>query len=596
MRQTSLLLVLVVVLLVGSSRAEAQTVTASGMVDWSALTNFTAKSVEVVFDDFFTGERIVVTPTLLGPTTGSYSVTLNAGDLYGASAIVGDCSGDPAECGTTTSAGTHIRFGAQFVQAPDDGSPVTADLIADPSLNPVAVCGAIQVDAGTFIKLSAILETGVPDEDFAVGVFSTAMVAAPASSYCVQAAPFTAPQLASTTTIAQSQIPTCPSQIDVQRVDFLFVGPDPITDDIQIVVPPPPGEIRGTFSVGGFSADGSFVGASTSGISIAPCAGLSSFSANGPGPLSFDFTPALAGPWSVTGGAGSQRVTADGLLLIVRSTSVMIGDGSLTVDVAAGSPAVPSLSYNAAVVSGNVSVDSRRFGGPSSELSPIPLFFGFTQALSLGAEWAPLKEVLLPMQVAERYDVSLDPRGENWLLSGVNGVGYGYQYTVANASVSSAFSDVVTLPNFGGHPPFDQFQMPSLLIGAVAAGAKNPGRSPADRLPRRERHVELPRRRSPSPMVQRYGRPLRAPERCALHSRSARCWPARSTGASPWGGPCFPPVATMARRTSSTRTSVTKSTRGASISSPTTISRLTSVRPCCWAFGRFRARRAARRR
>ncbi len=142
-------------------------------------------------------------------------------------------------------------------------------------------------------------------------------------------------------------------------------------------------------------------------------------------------------------------------------------------------------------------MDSRRFGGPSSELSPIPLFFGFTQALSLGAEWAPLKEVLLPMQVAERYDVSLDPRGENWLLSGVNGVGYGYQYTVANASVSSAFSDVVTLPNFGGHPPFDQFQMPSLLIGAVAAGAKNPGRSPANRLPRRERHVELPRRRSP---------------------------------------------------------------------------------------------------
>ncbi len=473
LRRVSSFLVFVVVGLAGLSFARAQSVNASGVLDWTALTNFKPKSSQVVFLGIYTGERVVSTPTPLTTTTASYAVTLSPGTLYFAFAVLGDCAGDPASCGTSTTAGTHIRTATQSLTTPTDGSPIVVNLTADASLNPVAICGAVQVDSGTFVRLSASVDTGFTDNDFTPGVFSTASVSAPASSYCVEAAPSTSVQLDATITIAQTRLPTCPAQLDVQHTDSLFVGAQPITDNLHVVVPPPPGEIRGTFSVAGFSAMNNQVSASTPGVTIAACAGLTSFSASGGGgPLAYDFTPALAGAWSVSGIAASTRITADGLLQVVRGTMPTIGDAAPTATVVAGKATTPPLSYNAAVLSGSVSVDARRWGGPSSENNFLPTFLGETQNSGFGAEWGPEKYVLLPMQFAEKYDLYLDPRGNKWSLVSSQGLGYSYQFPVANGYSSAGFGNLVALPNYAGAPPFEQFQEEWLRIGTVAPGAQ----------------------------------------------------------------------------------------------------------------------------
>ena len=113
LRRVSSFLVFVVVGLAGLSFARAQSVNASGVLDWTALTNFKPKSSQVVFLGIYTGERVVSTPTPLTTTTASYAVTLSPGTLYFAFAVLGDCAGDPASCGTSTTAGTHIRTATQ---------------------------------------------------------------------------------------------------------------------------------------------------------------------------------------------------------------------------------------------------------------------------------------------------------------------------------------------------------------------------------------------------------------------------------------------------------------------------------------------------
>lgn len=478
MRRIAMLLVFGVVLLVGASRASAQTATApaNGTVDWTALTAFTAQSAEVVFFDLFTGESVVAPLPLTVPDTkmAPYSVTLTAGDIYFVTGVVADCAGDPAACGTPTTGGSHIRFGGLVVQAPDDGSLLPLDVIADPSLNPVPVCGTVTVDAGTFVKLFASVDNGTPDSPFSIGVHSTALTAAPTASYCLLGAQFSFATLDTTTTIAQSQIPSCPGQVDVPRGDFLILGMDPITDDVHIVVPGAPGEISGTFSITGFPASSVGVSGFNSGPTIGACAGLSSYSASGPAPLAFDIAPALAGQWTLSAGSTSGGTTPDGRFQIVRSTTATPGSGLPTVDVTAGNPVTPALSYTPAILSGAVSVDNRRVGGPFAGLSSFPSFQGTLLAAQFGAaQWVNGSLVILPMQVAERYDLYLDARGTDWTLQAVFGVGFQYQFPTPNGSASSGFT-TVALPNVGANVPFDEFGNLAVLVGPVTAGAHVP--------------------------------------------------------------------------------------------------------------------------
>jgi hypothetical protein len=476
MRRAAMVLVFGVVLSAGASRASAQTVKASGTVNWSTLTAFKSQSAEVVFFDFSTGNRIVapLTQSPAGAKMAPYSVTLTPGDIYFVSAVVADCTGDPEACGTATKGGTHIRFGGLDIQAPADGSPVALDVVADSSLNPVPVCGKVTVDAGTFLKLSANLDNGTPDGPFALGVYSTALTAAPTSSYCLLSPPFSFEQLNTTTTIGQTRIPSCPAQLDVLRSDFFISSTAPLTDDVHIVVPGPPGEIRGKFSVAGFPSGSLQIDASNGGPTIGACAGLNVFSAStSVPPLSFDIVPALAGAWTVLGTAFANGTSADGIFQLNRSTTATPNGGLFTVDVKAGSPVVPPLSYTPAILSGSVSVDARRFGGPYAGLNSFPSFQGELLAAQFGAAgWSNSNVVVLPMQVAERYDLYLDARGTDWTLDAVAGVGYQYQFPTPNGSASSAFGGVAALPKVGAHVPFDLSGNLAVLIGPVTAGGR----------------------------------------------------------------------------------------------------------------------------
>ncbi|MFL5307041.1 MAG: hypothetical protein ACJ8F1_17625 [Polyangia bacterium] len=474
MRRVVMLLVFGVVVSAGASRASAQTVTASGTVDWSALTAFKSRSAEVVFFDFFTGDRVVapLSPSPPGASMAHYSVTLTPGDFYFVDAVVANCTGDPEACGTATAGGTHIRFGGLAIQAPEDGSPVTLDVVADPSLNPVPVCGTVTVDAGTFLKLSASIDNGSPDSPFSTGVYSTALIAAPTTSYCLLGAQFSFATLNTTTTIAQTRIPSCPAQLDVPRGNFLFFGTDPITSDVHIIVPGPPGEIRGTFAVAGFPAGSTGVDAFNSGPTIGACAGLASFSAStSVPPLSYDIVPALAGRWTVLGTALASGTTPDGVFQLVRFSTATPNGGLFTVDVNAGTPVTPLLSYTPAVVSGSVSVDSRRFGGPFAGLNSFPAFQGTLRAAQFSAAgWTNSNVIVLPMQVAERYDLYLDARGTDWTLEAADGVGYQFQFPTPNGSTSSGFGGVAALPNVGANVPFDELGNLAVLVGPVTAG------------------------------------------------------------------------------------------------------------------------------
>jgi hypothetical protein len=401
-------------------------------------------------------------------------VTLTAGDSYFVAAVIGNCAGDPEACGTTTTGGTHIRFGGLFAQAPADGSALSLDVVAGTPLNPVPICGTVTVDAGTFVKLFASIDNGTADGPFAIGVFSTALTAAPTATYCLLGAQLSFVTLNETTTIAQSQIPTCPAQVDVPRSDFLSLGTDPITDDIHIVVPGPPGEIKGKFAVTGFPSGDTSLSGSNTGPTIGACAGLSSFSADTTvPPLSYDIAPALTGEWTLFGGAFSGGLSADGMFQVNRSTTATPGDGIFTVDVVAGHPVVPALSYKPAVLSGNASVDGRRFGAPSGALTTFPSFQGVLLATSLGAaQWNNGSLVVLPMQVTERYDLYLDARGTDWVLSTPLGIGFQNQFPTTNGSASSGYSGVVALPDVGANVPFYEFGTPAVLVGAVTAGAR----------------------------------------------------------------------------------------------------------------------------
>ena len=476
MRRVAMLVVFGVVVSAGASRASAQTVKATGMVDWTALTAFKSQSAEVVFFDFSTSARVVakLTPSPAGAKMAKYAVTLTPGDFYFVEAVVADCAGDPEACGTATKGGTHIRFGGLEIQSPADGSPVALDVIADSSLNPVPVCGKVTVDAGTFLKLSASIDNGTPDGPFAIGVYSTALTAAPTASYCLVAAPFSFVTLNTITTIAQTRIPSCPAQIDVPRGDFLVFATAPLTDDIHIIVPGPPGEIRGTFAVSGFPAGSAEVDASNTGPTIGACAGLASFSASTTvPPLSYDIVPALAGTWTVLGTAFANGTTPDAVFQLNRFSTATPNGGLFTVAVAAGKPVTPPLSYTPAILSGSVSVDSRRFGGPSAVLNAFPSFQGTLRAAQFSAAgWTNSNVIVLPMQVSERYDLYLDARGTDWTLQAVEGVGYQFQFPTPNGSTSSGFGGVAALPKVGSNVPFDESGNLAVLVGPVTAGGR----------------------------------------------------------------------------------------------------------------------------
>jgi hypothetical protein len=482
MRRISMLLMMAAGLFFSYGSAQASTVKVTGTVDWTALTHFnTAKSGEVVFVDITDFENPVFTVvplTKISNKQSKYSVTLNGNTPYFVAAVIADCATNPEQCGTATVAGTHIRFNDFVHPTPDGGPPITINLTADPMvdpLDPVAICGSVSVQSGTFVKALASAGPGGEEQFFSVGVFSTALVTPPASSYCVQGARFSFGEVDSTVTIQQTQVPTCPNQLDVLRSDSLIIGSDPITDNIAIVVPGAPGEISGTFSVAGFAHDFTFVQGSNSGPTIGDCAGIRGFgSGSGPGQAAtFDVTPALSGTWKVLASGQRRLNSPDGLLQITESATPMNGSDVITVNLPPGGSAVVPLSYTPGIVAGNITFDVRRLGalnGPPlvSTYEGIPR--NNTNGV-VGAGWTPSVVAIPPMRFTERYELNLDPRGTDWLLRAANIESFGYNFSSANAIASSSWS-FVTLPNRFGTPFFwtaaGDFATP---IGSVTAGA-----------------------------------------------------------------------------------------------------------------------------
>jgi len=482
MRRISGLLTMAAGLFFSYGSAQASTVKVTGTVDWTALTHFnTAQSGEVVFVDITDFENFhftVVPLTKISNKQAKYSVTLNGNTPYFVAAVIADCASNPEACGTATVAGTHIRFNNFVTLTPDGGPPITINVTADPTvdpLDPVAICGSISVQSGTFVKALVSAGPGGEEQFFSSGVFSTALVSPPASSYCVQGARFSFGELDSTVTIQQTQVPTCPNQLDVLRSDFLLINNDPVTDNIAVVVPGAPGEISGTFSVIGFPHDFTFVQAFNGGPTIGDCAGIRSFGAgSGPGQAAtFDVTPALSGTWNVLATAQRRLNSPDGLLQITESATAMSGSDRISVNVPPGGAAVAPLTFTPGVVAGNIPFDVRRLGavnGPPlvSTYEGIPR--NNTNGV-VGAGWTPSVITMPPMRFTERYALNLDPRGTDWLLRAANTEGFGYIFTSANGFASSSWS-FVTLPNRFG-PPFFQtangtFATPA---GNVTAGA-----------------------------------------------------------------------------------------------------------------------------
>src|SRR5215471_16560226 len=342
MRRISGLLTIAAGLFFFYGSAQASTVKVTGTVDWTALTHFnSAQSGEVFFVDITDFNNLVFTVvplTKISNKQSKYAVTLNGNTPYFVGAVIADCPSNPESCGTATVAGTHIRFNDFVFGTPDGGPPITINVTADPTvdpLDPVAICGNVSVQFGTFVKLLASAGPGGQEQFFSVGVFSTALVSPPASSYCVQAARLSFTELDSTVSIQQTQVPTCPAQMDVLRSDFLFVGNDPVTDNIAVVVPGPPGEVSGTFSIVGFPHDFLFVQAQNPGPTIGECAGTRFFgSGAGPGQAaSFDVTPVLSGTWSFLAGASRRLNTPDGMFQVTESGTPMSGSDVIKVNV-----------------------------------------------------------------------------------------------------------------------------------------------------------------------------------------------------------------------------------------------------------------------
>src|SRR3982751_6300190 len=224
MRRISGVLTMAAGLFFSYGSAQASTVKVTGTVDWTALTHFnTAQSGEVVFVDITDFENLhftVVPLTKISNKQAKYAVTLNGNTPYFVVAVIADCASNPEACGSATVAGTHIRFNNFVTFTPDGGPPITVNVTADPTvdpLDPVAICGSISVQSGTFVKALASGGPGGQEQFFSSGIFSTALVTPPASSYCVQGARFSFGEVDSTVTIQQTQVPTCPNQLDVVR-------------------------------------------------------------------------------------------------------------------------------------------------------------------------------------------------------------------------------------------------------------------------------------------------------------------------------------------------------------------------------------------
>ncbi len=476
MRGISRLVTVAGVLFFSYGIAHAATVKATGTVDWTALTHFNnVHSGEVVFvdiTDFENPQFIVVPLTKIANHQGHYSATLNASTPYFVAAVIADCASNPESCGTAAAAGTHIRFNNFVTGTPAGGPPITINVTADASVDPVGICGNVSVQFGTYVKLLASAGPGAAEQFFSTGVFSTALLNAPAASYCVQGARFSFTELDSTVTIQQTRVPTCPAQLDVVSNDFLSVGNDPLTDDIAIVVPQAAGEISGTFSVIGFPHDFTQMFAGNAGPTIGDCAGAHSLSVFNPSasPLSFDVAPALSGTWRLTASASRRVNTTDGLFQITEAATAVSGSDFVNVVVPAGGAVVAPLTFTPGVVAGNFPVDMRRWGAPATRSNTYPTLEGATNiAAAVGAGWTPSLIAEPHMRFSEHYELNLDPRGTNWVLRAAAGMSYGYTFPSANGSASSSFSELATMPNRVG-APFLQSGNLAVVVGNVTAG------------------------------------------------------------------------------------------------------------------------------
>jgi len=485
MRRISTLGTIAVVLFFGSGGAHAApNVKVTGTVNWTALTHFnTAQSGEVVLVDITDFENFVFTVvplTKISNKQAKYSATLNPNTPYFIVAVIADCASNPETCGTATVAGTHIRFGANvFVTPPTGGGPpISIDVIADPtaeSIDPVGVSGNVSVQSGTYVKALVASGPGGQEQFFSDGVWSTALLTAPAASYSVQAGRFSFTQLDATVTIQQTQVPTCPAQLDVLHTDFVFVGNDPVSDNVAVAVPGAPGELTGSFLVNGFPHDSTFLFGFASGPTIGDCAGIRNVnSGSGPGAAAtFDVSPALAGEWRIVATANRQLTSPDGLLGITESSTAMSGGAQIIVNVPPGGTAVAPLTFTPGLIAGNFPVDVRRWGAIAAENNEYPTFEGIPNSGTdiAGAGWTPSPRAALPMRFSERYELNLDPRGSNWLLRAPQTISYSYRFPIANGSASSAFG-VATMPNRNG-PPFvpPSSGVLSVLVGNVTAGA-----------------------------------------------------------------------------------------------------------------------------
>jgi hypothetical protein len=481
MQRISTLLTIAGVLLFSYASAQAQTATVNGTVDWTALAHFTAQSAAIVFvdvTDFENPQSTVVPLTGLADKRASYAVTLKTDTPYFVTAIVADCASNPQSCGTAAAAGTHVRFHPEeavvviFAGSP----PPPIDVTADSSGDPVAICGNVSVQSGTFVKLFASAGPGGQEQFYLAGVYSTALVNAPATSYCVQGARFSFTELDSTVTIQQNRVPTCAAQVDVLRSDFLSLANDPVTNNIAIVVPAPAGRMSGTFSVTGFAHDFTQLIASNAGPTIGDCAGTNFFFSSGPAgsPLSFDVSPVLSGTWRVNASVSRRLNTPDGMFQVTRTATAVRGSDYVMVVVPAGGSAVAPLTFKPGVVAGNFPQDVRRWGGPTDRFNTLPTYEGTTKVNEVvGAGFTPALIVQPPMRFTERYELNLDPRGTDWVLRIASGISYGYTFPSANGSSTSGFGDLSTLPTRNSGAPFVQSSSGNfaVLVGNVTAGA-----------------------------------------------------------------------------------------------------------------------------
>jgi len=481
MRRISTVLTTAAGLFFAYGSARAATVTVKGTVDWSALTHFnTAQSAEVFFADVSQDiPPITVVPlTKIVNKTAKYSVTLNANTPYFIGAVIADCASNPEQCGTGTVVGTHIRFNNFVTQTPNSGT-ITVNVTADPvnnALDPVAICGSVSVQSGTFVKLLANAKGGGDEQFFSSGVFSTTTVSAPASSYCVQGGRlsfFT--ELDATVTLQQTQVPSCPAQLDQVRKDFLFIGNDPVTDNITVTVPLAPGEVSGSFTVVGFPYDDTRVNGFNSGPTLGDCAGIG-FVNTGSGPgqtASFDVNPALSGTWRFLAIAERHLISPDGVLDVRETATAMSGSEMFAVNVAPGSSAVAPLTFTPGVVAGNIPHDLRRLGA----ITGPPQFSGYDGIPTnnsnevVGAGWTPSVRSAAPMRFTERYELNLDPRGRDWILRAIfSPNSFGYDFTTGTESASSSWS-YLAFPTRFGAPAVQPDGRFGVLVGNVTAGS-----------------------------------------------------------------------------------------------------------------------------